>query len=220
MMRKVCAVLVALLAIVGLSLGVANAQTITNGGFEQDLNNWLGTFGPANIYPPTGVTPDPNLIHSGAKSMNTLCTTGTIDFWMARYQQINVTAGQTISISGWVRPVINAAAETMRGGIGIFYFDAAGVQLNGLERQAEVSNANNNVWNQLSVSDTVQAGLGIARAQLTVWSWAAAADRTDANGSRVYFDDISGGVVPEPSSLILLGSGVLGMLGISRRKKA
>ncbi|MCM8813939.1 MAG: PEP-CTERM sorting domain-containing protein [Candidatus Omnitrophica bacterium] len=220
MMKKVCAVLVALIAIVGLSLGVANAQTISNGGFEQDLNNWSGGFGAANIYPPSGVTPDPNLIHGGAKSMYTVATTGTGDFWMARFQQFSVTPGQLLSMSGWVRPVINAAAETMRGGIGIFYFDSAGTQLLGLEKQAEVSNANNNNWTQLNVSDTVGADLGIARAQFTVWAWAASYDRGDAATSRVYFDDISGGVVPEPSSLILLGSGVLGMLGISRKKKA
>ena len=49
----------------------------------------------------------------------------------------------------------------------------------------------------------------------------AASASDNPNGLEFYVDDVvyNGNVVPEPSSLLLLGSGVLGMLGISRKKK-
>ena len=51
------------------------------------------------------------------------------------------------------------------------------------------------------------------------WS---AAKNDNPNGLTFYLDDVvyKGNVVPEPSSLLLLGSGVLGMLSFGKKKKA
>ncbi|RKY34322.1 MAG: hypothetical protein DRP78_06730 [Candidatus Omnitrophota bacterium] len=50
------------------------------------------------------------------------------------------------------------------------------------------------------------------------FKWAATR-RDNPSGATFLLDDITYDVIPEPSSLILLGSGILGMLSFSRKKK-
>lgn len=70
-------------------------------------------------------------------------------------------------------------------------------------------------WSGGSVEVTIDAGMVGELLQIGF-----AAEATDWGASGVYYDNLSFSPVPVPAAAWLFGSGVLGMVGVARRKKA
>lgn len=69
------------------------------------------------------------------------------------------------------------------------------------------------------ISNTLSAGIpsGTASADFNIVTYGGSWD--SANNITAYFDDVSAEVIPEPTSLLLLGCGLFGLLVYNRKKR-
>ncbi|MDD5424083.1 MAG: PEP-CTERM sorting domain-containing protein, partial [Candidatus Omnitrophica bacterium] len=77
-----------------------------------------------------------------------------------------------------------------------------------------------NNWQQFLVTSAA-APEGTQAVRFTLTSYAAQQSNTDWYGTgSAYFDNVDAAAVPEPTSLLLLGSGLVGLMGLGKKKKA
>jgi PEP-CTERM putative exosortase interaction domain len=204
------------IALVGMLLllsipSMAHAQNLlVNGGFESDgeqghITGWTIDYN-NNIF---GVIDNPQSGNYNARN-----------FWDgALRQDVAVTGGTAYQFSGW--SYIPTATETIGTTWGSFFQidwkTAAGGTAGTSWSAPNLKNLTRDQYN-LTQSGAIVAPTTAAYARIKFGTWQGG-DGTQYIPNPTDFDNLSFSVVPEPSSLLLLGTGIVGMLSATRKEK-
>ena len=224
-------------AVIALSAASAQANLLTNGTFETP-DATAGNIGGApgwttfeSVF--TTANDGPNFApvsHDAGGNQSILMFgpfTGTGGASGA-FQNVAGTAGLVYTLDAWVMNwvgdpfqnlgimqlnFLDSAGDPLAGGVEITMdpFGTANVDLSTIQDGAEVSD-----WTGISLSAVAPAGTAEVQAFLLHIQ---TADPCCAGGA-LYWDDVSLTAVPVPAAVWLFGSGLIGLIGIARRRKA
>jgi hypothetical protein len=190
-MKRVCM----LSLVLGLAVSAAQANLISNGGFESDgvssATGWSHTSGDCVSF---NYITDGSEVHSGNSSINVLQPTGACAWWES--SSFSVTAGTTYTLTSWVKVVDLWADHPVDTYVKLGFNSGSGMVSN------VVTSAASQDWTEYTMTWTASEDRSDVRAVLAyvqpsyVWSPRAA-----------YFDDVT--VTPEPATLGLLAIGGL-----------
>ena len=149
------------------------------------------------------------------------------------YQSDTATAGITYTVSAWVMNWVGDAFNN-RGTLKLSFWDAAGGQLGGGSNLGEVNTnvavAGNSGAEPGDINLSVEDGADISDwTQITATLTAPVGTQSlevfllhnyIGNGGSLFWDDISVTAVPVPAAVWLFGSGLLGLVGVARRRKS
>ena len=234
--RKTIAQIVGAGALVALCAGSAQANLLTNGGFELpdasggDVscsvdwtcfnNSWTNnTAGPA--FGPVSYTNNFGVVGAGVQSLKQYGVDG------GAFQDVAATAGLTYTAEVWA---MNWSGDPLNnlGILQLTFRDSTGGNVLGpafenfvdsvddmvniylpVEDGADVSD-----WTRVVASGVAPVGTVSARVLLLH----VLTDGTPADGT-VRWDGASLTAVPVPAAVWLFGSGILGLIGVARRRK-
>lgn len=216
-------------ALLALCAGVAQANLLTNSSFESpdasagDVHGagapWVSfdsNFTSSNLFTPGGLILHPTA-HSGTQVLKQFVA----EFGASgSYQDIAASGGKTYEASAWAQSWAGDPNNNT-GHMLMFFFDDATTNLcdpDGFSFCAQAvfdTSQPIDTWVQLVTTAVAPEGTTIARIMLLLLP----DENTPANGS-LYWDDASLTQVPVPAAVWLFGSGLLGLIGIARRKKA
>ena len=199
-MKKATLIILVLLIIGLVSLpSIAQANLLSNGDFE--------TAGPAGWYSGgTGSSGGQWYWDHDSKSPTHCVAAG---FWGADNTGY---WGQNVSgISEGLAYDFTAWSKTEDGFIGDVYLKTEFMNVDDTVLRTDVALGTvSTTYSQLQLI-TGTAPTGTTQANFLMYA--------EGSLNSAIFDDANADVVPEPASLMLLGSGLLGLFGISRRKK-
>jgi len=219
-MNKAVIVVAAVMAGI-LASGSAFADWDNNPGFETSYTDWWSSFDPSIT------SNSSDFAHLGALSLKfdtpVIGADDVVGGNLPSYTVIDhphnaATPGGTFTASAFYY-VDDALVNHEALGIGLFWLDNVGTLLGGEWTNVfgpEVVTGGPNFpigeeivgnWTEISVVSTAPATTAFMQVALEV----------RGDGSSVYFDDVN--VIPEPSSLLLLGMG-LTVVAIVRRKQS
>lgn len=226
MMRNlVLAILVLGLGLVGLQ-AQASANLLTEPGFDGLAAGtalswggtpWGGGGGGGDLSGGGAIVTDQKF-NSASRSL-AMYIYGANWAWALAQQAVGVgdiTPGQTYNASA---TFLRDADISAGGANALFKVEWLNSLGGALSTSVGTANFNNsyavNTWSLVSDQFIAPANAASAKFDI-VYSKAASV----ANPGNVWADNASFDVIPEPTSMILLGSGLLGLLGISRKKRS
>ncbi|MDD5270569.1 MAG: PEP-CTERM sorting domain-containing protein [Candidatus Omnitrophica bacterium] len=206
--------LVALVSLVVLLVpGVASANLLSNGSFENDgvnghVTGWGTNYPANNIY---GVAS-----YGGVDgSYSAVC------FWDGDlYQDVEITGGQSYSFSG--NSYIPTESETVgtqwNSFVKVNFLNSSNIAIGATYGNTNLSSLTRDQWNQV-VATGITAPANAVKARVSFGTWQNSTSSAYIPNPTM-FDDFNFDVaaVPEPASLLLLGSGLIGLVGFSRKK--
>ena len=192
--------------LLAMTPAVVSANLITDGDFEgSGQGTWLYWAGDSNFVENFDYGLLPANVYEGSQSLEISWDTA-VPAWSSAvaWQEISVNEGDLLNASVYAKTV---------GLDGAAYLQTTFWNESGYVDQLDISLAltGDKPWQELTNSGEVPVGATFAKYRLVL-----EASATGTSGT-VYFDDA---VVPEPSSLLLLGVGLGGLLVFVRRKKA
>ena len=192
--------LVLIAAVLMVLPSTAQANLLTNPGFET-TTGWA-CWGETEYSAAQA--------HSGLKSGHAWTWT----FGDGKFEQVvNITSGVKYKASGYLY------ADKMGAGGGKAWIQVDWLKADDTPTGSPATSAYltspNNKWD-LYDTGWVMSPSDAAKAKVTYVVKASGGGYDNS----CYFDDVSFEAVPEPASLLLLGTGLLGLFGISRRKRS
>ncbi len=217
--------IVIVLALLAIAASANAAELLTNGGFNGSLNGWTGYSEawpaiPSPDYMTGGSVWGPSPAPLEGSGMAGKGYGGNIGGGNAAlYQTINVAAGIPIDISGYVAGGVGGFGNfngvawwEVRINEGGWANPDAGALLWKREANSEGSNFN---WDHVAASYTPETSQVTLFVKYGAWD-----PQWDYMYFGAYFDQFSATqVVPEPGSMLALASGLLGLVGVIRRRK-
>ena len=217
---------IAAVAVITLSAGTAQAANVfANGGFEisgggDQALGWTsapGTGGYTRVCGGAGRTSD-----CAAQLMSPALNAAVA-------LQDSVAAGQTPLVAG-SNPLFSFWAKGYEGDTGVLnyklsYLDDTGAILSSSNEQPIALNDNRDIWTQYNFDlGSVPAGANAAFIEFSQAIGPIGFDppsQMEFEGGTVFIDDVTLGVaaVPVPAAVWLFGSGLLGLIGVARKKK-
>lgn len=207
-----------LIAILSLAIllipGVANANLLVNADFETgSLYPW-GQLG----YHTAAVNTAAKYSGTYGAQVDIVTGSGTGDGWGGRYENKSATPGNIYSFSAMVNTLNLSHANAS---LQISFFDVTNPSPS-VEPIAvyDTTPITGQGWTQLSLtSNPAPGGTQAVRFVLASYGDQNPTEPTWSGSGYVYFDDADANLIPEPASLLLLGTGLVGLVGLARRKK-
>ncbi len=124
-------------------------------------------------------------------------------------QNLAVSAGQNLNASGYIKA--SSISGSLEAYLEAIFKDSLGGELGGKLQSAKVTS--NTDWTELTVTGAAPTGTASVDIRYIVGAFGSG---QTASGD-FWYDDTTA-AIPEPTSMLLLGSGLIGLLGFSRKK--
>lgn len=196
-----------------LAASAGAANLVVNGGFEDPVTSdgppfvgfWEALNGGAGSSSGNSAT----LPRTGLQSLE-LSIVNTDNTFAGAFQDVAVVSGLEYTLSGWHTSL--SSPLDLDAEIRIEWRDSVGNTE--VSRTPNLSPVPTSVYSLFELTAEVPAGADTARLVYAIQTFTGG----PSNNGTVYVDDISFALVPEPSSLILLGVGGLALVLMRRRR--